>query len=379
MNIFIALMLVFAAAGLLDEILGGKLGLMPNFEKGLATMGGLAMSTVGFYAIGVTYVQTHAEAIAEAAKHMPFDPALIPSCLLAPDMGALGMAQKLAATPALAAFTGAMVAGSLGMTVGYQLPVFLAAVRKDEIGELMRGFIFGLIAIPSGLAVGGLMLGLPVRQLFFNMIPVLVLCMVLIAAFVLVPALTMKIMIFLGNAIRIFSFLLFGVAVFGIFMPKYAVVENALIEEMLFMVLRMVIAACGGLVLSQVALKRLQKPIQRIGAVLGIKEEAVVGLFLSFIQSLAMLPLFSKMDKRGKVLNAAFSVAGRLCGRRSDDLRSIPDTGKLGNSLYDQQGAVRRTGGCPGGYLSEKVKNDSRVELDRKYSKESDIAIRMGR
>ena len=220
------------------------------------------------------------------------------------------MAQKLAATPALAAFTGAMVAGSLGMTVGYQLPVFLAAVRKDEIGELMRGFIFGLIAIPSGLAVGGLMLGLPVRQLFFNMIPVLVLCMVLIAAFVLVPALTMKIMIFLGNAIRIFSFLLFGVAVFGIFMPKYAVVEDALIEEMLFMVLRMVIAACGGLVLSQVALKRLQKPIQRIGAVLGINEEAVVGLFLSFIQSLAMLPLFSKMDKRGKVLNAAFSVAG---------------------------------------------------------------------
>ena len=49
MNIFIAIMLVFAAAGLLDEILGGKLGLMPNFEKGLATMGGLAMSTVGFY------------------------------------------------------------------------------------------------------------------------------------------------------------------------------------------------------------------------------------------------------------------------------------------------------------------------------------------
>ena len=46
MNIFIAIMLVFAAAGLLDEILGGKLGLMPNFEKGLATMGGLAMSTV---------------------------------------------------------------------------------------------------------------------------------------------------------------------------------------------------------------------------------------------------------------------------------------------------------------------------------------------
>lgn len=92
-------------------------------------MGGLAMS-VGFLRSEL-HMQTHAESIAEAAKHMPFDPALIPSCLLAPDMGALGMAQKLAATPALAAFgIGAMVAGSLGMTVGYQLPVFWQPFEK---------------------------------------------------------------------------------------------------------------------------------------------------------------------------------------------------------------------------------------------------------
>ena len=197
-----------------------------------------------------------------------------------------------------------------GFLVFYISALITGSLFNIDRGLLIRATVKLLPTAVISLAVGGLMLDLPVRQLFFNMIPVLVLCMVLIAAFVLVPALTMKIMIFLGNAIRIFSFLLFGVAVFGIFMPKYAVVEDALIEEMLFMVLRMVIAACGGLVLSQVALKRLQKPIQRIGAVLGINEEAVVGLFLSFIQSLAMLPLFSKMDKRGKVLNAALSVAG---------------------------------------------------------------------
>ena len=80
-------------------------------------------------------------------------------------------------------------------------------------------------------------------------------------------------------------------------MPKYAVVEDALIEEMLFMVLRMVIAACGGLVLSQVALKRLQKPIQRIGAILGINE-AVVGLF--FIQSLRCCHCFPRWISAGK-------------------------------------------------------------------------------
>ena len=62
------------------------------------------------------------------------------------------------------------------------------------------------------------------------------------------------------------SFLLFGVAVFGIFMPKYAVVEDALIEEMLFhgtphghrSVRRSGVVAGGVKIVSKM-------PIQRIG------------------------------------------------------------------------------------------------------------------
>ena len=35
-----------------------------------------------------------------------------------------------------------------------------------------------------------------------------------------------------------------------------------------------------------------------------------MGLILSCTQSLAMLPLYSRMDRRGQILNAAFSVCG---------------------------------------------------------------------
>lgn len=310
MNIFVAFMLFFATLGLLDEILGGKLGLMQDFEKGLTTMGGLALSTVGFYSIGVSYIQNHAESLAAAAEHMPFDPSLLLGCLLAPDMGALGMAQRLAATATIAIFTGSMVAGGLGMTVGYQLPVFLAAVKKSEIPELMRGFIFGLITLPTGLVVGGLMIGLAPLELFYNMTPVLILCVVLIAAFLLIPAQTTKCLIVIGNTIRIISFLFFGIAVFGVFVPEHAFVDTDLVSEMLYMVLRMVIVACGGLVLSHIALDKLRRPIEAAGRFLGINSESVIGLVLSCTQSLAMLPLFSQMDRRGKILNAAFSVAG---------------------------------------------------------------------
>lgn len=310
MNIFVAMMLVFAAIGLADKILGGKFGLMEEFDKGLTTMGGLAVSTVGFYAIGVSFVQNKAEVIAAAAKNLPFDSSLFIGCLLAPDMGALAVAQKLAASAAIAVFTGAMVSGGLGATVGYQLPVFLAAVQKNEIPELMRGFIFGLITLPAGLVAGGLMLGLPVNVMLVNMIPVVILCIVLIVAFLFVPERTTKCLIVIGNVIRMISFIFFGITIFGVFLPEYALVDNALVSEMLYMVLRMVMMACGGLVMSHIALEKLKKPIEKAGQFLGVNNESVMGLFLSCTQSLAMLPLFSKMDRRGKIINAAFSVAG---------------------------------------------------------------------
>ncbi len=310
MNIFIGAMLFFAGLGLADEILGGRLGLREEFKRGLETMGGLCLSVVGFYAIGVSFVQSHAEAIAARTASLPFDPSLIVGSLLAPDMGALGIALSLAATPALAVFTGAMVAGGLGMTVGYQLPVFLAAVRREEISVLMRGFVFGLLTLPAGLIAGGLLLGLSPAVLLRNLIPILLLCAALIAAFRLAPEGTVRVLTAFGGFIRVVSYLLFALAVFGVFVPEHAPADNALVRDILFMVLRMVVVACGGMVLSHIILSRFPRQVRWVGERLGVNNEAVMGLLLSCTQSLAMLPLFSRMDKKGQVMNAAFSVCG---------------------------------------------------------------------
>ena len=57
MNIFIAVMLILALLGLLDKMTGGRRGLGADFDHGLATMGGMALSLVGVYCIGITAVQ----------------------------------------------------------------------------------------------------------------------------------------------------------------------------------------------------------------------------------------------------------------------------------------------------------------------------------
>lgn len=310
MEIFIFIMAIFAFVGLVDYTFDLKLGLAKEFEKGLNTMGGLALSVVGFYAIGVSFVQNNATQIAALAQNIPFDPSLIIGSLLAPDMGALGVANNIAATPQLAVFSGAMVAGGLGATIGYQLPVFLAAVQKDEIPDLMQGFICGIIPLPVGLFVGGIMIGIPLNVLLINMIPVTVLCVVLILAVAFAPAVTTKVLIAFGNLIRIISYLLFALTVFSMFMPKYSLVELGLISEILYMIFRMVIIACGGLVLSKIILSKFPQQVAKLSDKMHINNHSVVGIILSFVQSLAMLPLYSQMDSRGRVVNAAFSVCG---------------------------------------------------------------------
>ena len=310
MNPFIAIMVFFAALGLFDMMLGGKLGLKDEFENGLATMGGLSVSVAGFYSVGVSFVQNNAEAISAATAGLPFDPSLIIGSLLAPDMGAFAVALRLARTPELAVFTGALVAGGIGMTIGYQLPVFLAAVRQDEIDPLIRGFIAGLITFPAGALIGGLILRLPMSDLIRNMIPALAICILLSLAVIFARRITMKVLTVFGNFIRIISYVFFAIAIVGMFLPEHAFVDPALVEEILYMVLRMVMVACGGMVLSKIVLTKYPDKIEAVGKRLGVNNYSVMGIILSCTQSLAMLPIFSKMDTKGKIMNAAFSVCG---------------------------------------------------------------------
>ena len=76
------------------------------------------------------------------------------------------------------------------------------------------------------------------------------------------------------------------------------------------MVLKMVIIVCGSMVLSELVLKFGSQYIQKIADFLQVNKESVIGLILNCASSLAMLPLYSKMDRKGKLLNAAFSVSG---------------------------------------------------------------------
>ena len=212
MNAPVAVLLLFAALGAVDEALGGKLGVAPAFRNGLAAMGPLCLSMAGIYSVAVSALSGMA---GQGGGALPFDAALPAGLVLAPDMGGWAIAQALAATPQLAAYAGLLVASTLGCLVSFVLPASLGALQSHEVMGFMQGVLWGVVALPAGLLLGGAVLGLAPGVLLQNLWPVALLCAVLCLALRFAPRGCLRVLAFLGSAVRWLGIALFCAVVLG--------------------------------------------------------------------------------------------------------------------------------------------------------------------
>ena len=310
MNFFIGVMLLLAAGGLLDKILGNRFGFGEELDRGLATMGPLTLSMVGVYCIGVTLVQKNATVLAALGSKLPFDASLPIGCLLAPDLGGYAIATTMAATPQLGLFSGLLVASTLGTVISFSLPISLSFLGKEHHASFLQGFSVGVVTLPVALVVGGFMLGLPAATIFVNTLPILGLCVALCLALLCLPRFTTKALLLLGNGVRVLSFVLFGVVMAGVFVPAWQFASTALVQEIFLVAAKITVVVCGAMILSKIILNRCGGVLQILGRWLGVNDYAVLGFILSLATSISMLPLYEKMDARGKAMNAAFTVCG---------------------------------------------------------------------
>lgn len=308
MNACIAVLLGFALLGAVDEGLGGKLGVAADFRQGLAAMGPLCLSMAGIYCVAVTALSGAAEGL--AALPLPFDPALPAGMLLATDMGGWASAKVLAATPQLAVFAGLLVASTLGGLISFVLPVSLGTLQNHEIMGFMQGVLWGVIALPVGLVLGGVVAGVPALALLQNLWPVALLCVALCVALRFAPRGCIRVLAAVGGAVRWLGIALFCAVVLGVFVPGAAFVPQSLVEEVLVVILKITAVVCGSLVASRIVMAKCGRWLGGLAKRLGVNEYAVLGLLACMVSNVSMLPLYPRMDVRGKVMNAAFTVSG---------------------------------------------------------------------
>ena len=156
------LMMVIAAGvvlGGLDKILGNRFGLGQKFDDGFLLMGPMALSMTGIICLAPMVSAWLGGVIRPVLTAIGIDPAMF-GCVLAIDMGGYQLAMDLARDLEIGRFSGIIASSMFGCTLVFTIPVSMSVLPEGDRPFFLKGLLAGLISLPAGLFVGGLLQGL---------------------------------------------------------------------------------------------------------------------------------------------------------------------------------------------------------------------------
>ena len=308
-EILIAVMAGAALLGAVDRIIGNKFGLGQEFENGILAMGSLALAMVGIISLAPVLAALLKPVIVPVYRFLGADPAMFAGTILACDMGGGALAAELT-TDSQAALLGGVITGSmLGATIVFTIPVAMGILEEQDRPDMALGILCGIVTIPVGVLVGGLVAGFPLGMVLRNMIPIVLIGALI--AFGLWKAEKWMIRGFeiFGKGVVVVITLGLAAAILEA-LTGYAILPGmAPITDGFETVGAIAIVLAGAFPLVFLITKLLKKPLMAVGKWLGINETAAAGLVASLANSIATFGLVKEMDRRGKVLNIAFAVS----------------------------------------------------------------------
>lgn len=337
MNILTWIMLGFCILGGIDRIFGNRLGLGKEFERGFMLLGSLALTMIGMIALAPLLARVLAPCFNWVYTTLGLDPSVIPASILASDMGGAPLSIEIARSEVLGKFNGLVVASMMGCTLSYSIPFALSVVKKEQHKDLFFGVLCGIVTIPVGCFVTGLVYGIEILVLLFDLLPLVLLSAVVVCGLLFAPVITVKIFSALGMVIKIIITigLLLGIFQFltGIILCK----DLGDIREGAQICFNAAVVLSGAFPFMYVVSKLLEKPMAKVGNLLGISGDSAMGLVGSIVTNATTFEKMSNMDSKGVVLNSAFMVSaaftfgGHLAYSMSVDANWLPGVmlGKL--------------------------------------------------
>ena len=308
-EMLIAVMAAFAVLGALDRIFGNRFGLGREFENGILAMGSMGLAMIGIIALAPVLASLLRPVVVPVYEFLGADPAMFAGTLLACDMGGGPLAKELANDPQAAQLGGVITGSMMGATLVFTIPVAMGIVEEEDRPALAKGILAGIVTVPVGILVGGLVAGFRVGMILRNLIPI-----VIIAALIAVG-------LWKAEKAMVRGFELFGKGVVAVItvglaaiivesLTGFVVIKDlAPIEEGFTTVGEIAIVLAGAFPLVYVLTRVLRKPLMRLGKTLGVNDVAAAGLVAALANSIATFSMVKDMDRRGKVVNMAFAVS----------------------------------------------------------------------
>jgi len=301
------ILLAFAAVAAIDRIFGSRLGLGRDFERGISMAGPLILSMGGMLVLYPVISELLLRVVGDSSKY--FDFSIIPAALLANDMGASQIAMSLAASPEVGLLNGMVVSSMMGCTVSFLIPYVLQVTAKERHNDVIFGLLCGIITIPVGVLIAGIIIGVDFVSLLFVLLPLLAFAGLLSLGILKFERVTVRIFVVFGWIIKLV--ITFGL-VMGIvdFVTGFKIIPGTdSLDNVMKTVATIICVMVGAFPLLSILEKLLKKPLNAMGARLGINDTAAFGLFVTLGTSLTTFEMEPKMDRRGLILNSAFAVS----------------------------------------------------------------------
>ena len=303
------IMAVFFVIGALDYLLDNKLGLGSEFERGFGCAEKLFITMGGFVALAPVIARVLSPVVCPFFRRLGADPSLFAGIFSGVDAGGYPLALKLADDPAMGVFNGAIVGSMLGVAMLCTIPLGIASTKPEERVSMIYGLICGLITIPIGCLVGGIVGDYGMTGVLNNTLPVLVLSIVLSLLLLFAKNLIVRILIVFGKIILAIA--VFGMVISGLqFLLGRTLIEGLTgLEEVCTIIGQICIFIAGAFPMLAVLRRLLKKPLAAVSRKLGINEVASGDFLTTLASSLPTLADLPQMDEKGRMLNVAFATS----------------------------------------------------------------------
>lgn len=309
MNVLTWIMLAFSVLAGVDRIFGSKLGLGKEFEKGFQLLGDLCLTMLGLLTLAPLIAQWLSPVFEGFYNATGIDPSILTSALLANDMGAATLAVQIGKDPNIALFNGLIVSSMMGGTIAFTLPFAMTSVDPRHHDSLFFGILCGVVTIPVGCFVAGLICGISVGALLLDLLPLILFAAIVAAGLVFCRRLCVK--IFRAFAVCIKALITVGL-ILGLveFLTGISLIEGIAPMSESAMICFNAAAILTGAFPLLFLISRLLRPVLGwISRKMGMNEASVLGLLSSLATSITTFETIDKMDEKGVSVNGAFMVS----------------------------------------------------------------------
>ena len=301
------IILAFAVIAAIDRVIGNRFKLGEQFEKGIMMLGPLTLSMAGMLIMAPVI----ADLLSVISGVFPdfLDFSIIPASLLANDMGGAPLAAALADDTAVGSFNGLVVSSMMGCTVSFTLPFAMQMTDRKHHSDILFGLLCGIVTIPIGCAVSGIICGIAPIKLILDLLPLVLFAAAVAVGIIFFERVTVMIFRVLGVLIQ--AIITFGLVIGAIeFVVGFKLIESAdTLDSAMSVIVNIACIMLGAFPILMILKKLLSRPMKLLGKRLGINEDSSFGFLSTVGTSVSTFEAVGRMDRRGVILNSAFAVS----------------------------------------------------------------------